>query len=326
VRALSSFGWPRLDLDREGPAAGDAAWLLLQHADRRNEDRAAALPDLARAVQQGHADPRHLALLTDRERAVRGEPQRYGTFVLVRDVVPEFLYPIEDAHRLEQRRADVGLPALAADTRYAFSPIIPYGPGRTAPVNPWRPGCTPPAAPDQPEQTSPRVDPPVGRPGGTAVYLAATLRHRNEVRRIRARLPPTVVSTARWLDIDPLTRASCQFDAAVALTRFAARLCFADIRGADAVVALPFTRRSAGVSAEIGYALAHDKPVVVVGRPECSFDMLDRVHPVADMQAAIRQAAEHGSQTGPGPGRGCGHRDQPPVPVCPTHDPPTCGR
>jgi hypothetical protein len=170
----------------------------------------------------------------------------------------------------------------------AFSPVIPYGAARTTPVNPWRPESARRPA-ESPTPTEAIAAPAVARSGG-AVYLAATLRYRNETRRIRDRLPPRLHSTARWLDIDPLTRPSCQFDAGIALNRVAARLCLADIQRADTVIAIQASRRSAGVGAEIGYALAHGKPVLLVGAPRCSFDMLRTVSVVADIDTAIALA------------------------------------
>jgi Family of unknown function (DUF6624)/Nucleoside 2-deoxyribosyltransferase len=287
LQATSTLGWP--DPERDGASSADAAWLLLQHADRHNDARAALLPDLARAVDRGRADPRHLALLTDRERTIRGEPQRYGTFVLVRDDLPEYLYPVEEPHRVDEHRARIHLPSLTNDAKYAFSPIIPYGPARTTPVNPWRPRAAP-RPHEPPTSTEAIAAPAVARPG-SAVYLAASLRHRNETARIRDRLPPRLHSTARWLDIDPLTRPSCQFDAGIALNRLAARLCLADIQRAETVIAIQTSRRSAGVGAEIGYAVALDKPVLLVGSPRCSFDMLPQTVVVADIDAAIAHAA-----------------------------------
>jgi hypothetical protein len=44
-----------------GADGADAAWMLAQHADRRNEIDAAGWPLLAAAVASGDADPRHLA-------------------------------------------------------------------------------------------------------------------------------------------------------------------------------------------------------------------------------------------------------------------------
>lgn len=285
LHTIAAHGWPYGDL---AGTAADAAWLLLQHADRRNADRAGLLPTLARAVHDGWADPRHLALLTDREHTIRGEPQPYGTFVLVRDDQPRYLYPVADPDNVEDRRTTIGLPAWFADAHYAYSPIIPFGAARSTPVNPARhhrdldpdvEGAPPPPDLD--------LEPARDRIG---VYLAATLRHRDQTRRVRAGLPAALTSTGRWLDIDPLTRPSCQYDAGIALNRLAARLCAADIRRADTLIALTYSHRSAGVSTEIGYALANNRQVILVGASQCSFDMLPQVTVVPDLDTAIHAA------------------------------------
>ena len=130
--------WPGLRW--VGPEATDAAWLLAQHADRSNELRRTWLPLLRDAVDSGDADPRHLATLTDRVAAVAGEQQVYGTIVmLAEDGEPEFPLPVADAGTLAARRAELGLPTLAAEAPYlGEGDLIPYGPDRGSnPVNQW---------------------------------------------------------------------------------------------------------------------------------------------------------------------------------------------
>ncbi|MFE6977181.1 hypothetical protein [Streptomyces sp. NPDC057682] len=53
---------------------------------------------------------------------------------------------------------------------------------------------------------------------------------------------------------------------------------------------MEFSRRSAGLSMEIGCALAAGGPVIYVGELNCSFDMLPEVTLVPDMDAAIETA------------------------------------
>ncbi|MFF3127942.1 hypothetical protein ACFVRD_37915 [Streptomyces sp. NPDC057908] len=122
------------------------------------------------------------------------------------------------------------------------------------------------------------------------MYLAATLRHRNKIRQLRDSLPAPLHSTSRWLDLDPLTRPSCQFDAGIALNRHAARLCLEDVRRSKALIAMEFSRRSTGLSVEIGCALAAGIPVIYVGEPSCSFDMLPEVTLVPNVDSAIETA------------------------------------
>jgi hypothetical protein len=279
---LDEYGWPP-----HGSAAADAAWLLAQHADH-HDGRGALIALLERAVAEQRADPRHLALLTDRDRSLRGRPQRYGTFMLVRDEIPHWLYPPADPDHFDRQRTRIGLPPLHRDAAFAYSPIIAYLSGRTSDVNPplsspqGRPFAPPPQAIDVPATPA--------HPAGTGVYLAATLRRREEMHRVRDQLPQGLTSTARWLDVDPLTRPSCQFDAGIALSRFVARMCLADIARADVVLAFPRVRRSSGLDIEIGAALALGKRVVLVGAPKCSFDMLPQVTVAHDLQEALTAA------------------------------------
>lgn len=136
---IDEFGaWPGLRI--VGADGTDAAWMLAQHADRANELRRSWIPLLATAVETGDADPRHLASLTDRVAAVAGERQTYGTIaILAEDGEPEFPLPVIDAGRLETRRAEIGLPPVAAEAPYlADGSFIPYGPDRGSnPINQW---------------------------------------------------------------------------------------------------------------------------------------------------------------------------------------------
>ncbi len=130
--------WP--GLRQVGPDAVDAAWILAQHLDRANEERRAWLPLLERAVESGDADPRHLATLADRIAVVAGEPQRYGTIVvLADDGEPEFPLPVADAGHLDERRAAIGLPTVRAEAPHlGDGDLVPYGPDRgSVPVNQW---------------------------------------------------------------------------------------------------------------------------------------------------------------------------------------------
>lgn len=287
IEAVARHHWPRLD--RHGPAAVDAVWLLMQHAELAGERRDELLYEATRNVTTRLIDGRHLALLDDRIQSLHGQPQRYGTFVLVRDEEPRFIYPLDGPYdTVDERRRLIGMPLLHEDLSHAYSPITPYGAGRTTAGNRFthRPGPgrlhTAGTRRNLPSEPVP--------PGSVPVYLAATLRHRNKIRQLRDSLPAPLHSTSRWLDLDPLTRPSCQFDAGIALNRLAARLCLEDVRRSKVLIALELSRRSAGLSVEIGCALAAGVPVIYVGEPRCSFDMLPEVTLVPDVDAAIETA------------------------------------
>jgi 23S rRNA (guanosine2251-2'-O)-methyltransferase len=135
---VEEHGWPGLRL--VGADGADAAWMLVQHADRSNDLRRAWLAALADAVQTGDADPRHLATVADRTEVVADEMQQYGTIVMLADDGEvEFPVPVADAGRLDSRRLALGLPSLAAEAPYlGDGDLVPYGPDRGAiPVNQW---------------------------------------------------------------------------------------------------------------------------------------------------------------------------------------------
>ena len=135
---IGEHGWPGLRL--VGADGADAAWMLAQHADRSNELRRSWLTAVAASVESGDADPRHLATLVDRTAVVAGEPQVYGTIVLLADDGEvEFPVPVADAGRLHERRRGIGLPALAMEAPHlADGDLVPYGPDRAdIPVNQW---------------------------------------------------------------------------------------------------------------------------------------------------------------------------------------------
>lgn len=104
---VAAYGWPGKSL--VGMAGSDAAWLLVQHADHDPAFQKHCLQLLKRAVEQGEAEPRHTAYLTDRVLVAEGKPQVYGT--QFRDITEPF--PIEDIDQVDERRAQVGLEPLA---------------------------------------------------------------------------------------------------------------------------------------------------------------------------------------------------------------------
>ena len=92
-----------------------AAWLLVQHADRDSGFQAHVLEELQGRPDHGGVDAQEYATLTDRVLLAQHKSQRYGTQfdpTGIRDgeLKPR---PMEDAARVDQRRAAVGLPPLA---------------------------------------------------------------------------------------------------------------------------------------------------------------------------------------------------------------------
>jgi hypothetical protein len=111
---VTSRGWPGRSL--VGADAANAAFVLVQHADRDTAFQARVLPLLERARAAGEAEGQHVALLTDRLAIARGLPQVYGSQADITDgrIV---LKPIRDSASVDARRARIGLPSLAEYVR-----------------------------------------------------------------------------------------------------------------------------------------------------------------------------------------------------------------
>jgi hypothetical protein len=117
---VAKHGWPTRSI--VGDDGAHAAFVLVQHADHVPEFQAQCLPLLEEAGKRGEVKQADVALLTDRVRVKQRRPQLYGSQYYVREdasgsVVadasgkPTYLLPIvEDVHRLDERRAAVGLP------------------------------------------------------------------------------------------------------------------------------------------------------------------------------------------------------------------------
>lgn len=117
---LDRHGWPRRS--EVGRDASIAAWLLAQHADHDVEFQRRCLSLLEAAVEEGEADPSHLAYLTDRVWLADGRPQLYGTQFWYGpegdgDLQPQ---PIEDVGGVDDRRRCLGLGTLAEYERQLY--------------------------------------------------------------------------------------------------------------------------------------------------------------------------------------------------------------
>lgn len=107
---VAARGWPGRSL--VGTDGANAAFLLVQHADRDTAFQARVLPMLERAYATGDAEGQQVALLTDRLAVARGKPQVYGSQADITGgrVV---LKPIVDSVHVDARRARMGLLPLA---------------------------------------------------------------------------------------------------------------------------------------------------------------------------------------------------------------------
>ena len=111
---LETHGWPGKDV--VGSDGAQAAFLMVQHADRDRDFQKRCLPLLKEATEKGQMPPSNLAYLTDRVQMVEGKKQTYGTQLTMVD--GKFRpHPIEDEASVDERRKKVGLPPLAEYVR-----------------------------------------------------------------------------------------------------------------------------------------------------------------------------------------------------------------
>jgi hypothetical protein len=108
---IGQHGWPGKSL--VGEEAGRAAFLILQHAELKSQQK--YFPLLKKAASEGEARASDIAMLEDRILMREGKKQVYGTQV---HSSPETkgkleLYSIENEAHVDERRAAVGLPPLA---------------------------------------------------------------------------------------------------------------------------------------------------------------------------------------------------------------------
>ncbi|MFD7159970.1 DUF6624 domain-containing protein [Kribbella sp. NPDC059898] len=107
---LAAHGWPGYAL--VGSDGAEAAWLLVQHADRDPAFQRRCLELLSEAVRAGDADAGHEAYLTDRVLVAEGKQQVYGTqFRMTGDGALE-PQPLADPDQVDVRRRQVGLGSL----------------------------------------------------------------------------------------------------------------------------------------------------------------------------------------------------------------------
>jgi hypothetical protein len=103
---IREIGWPTAS--KVGSQGAEDAWLLAQHADHDPAFQEECLA-LMREVPEGEIERSHLALLEDRVRVNRGQPQIYGT-QFYDDAEGNYCpRPIEDPEHLEDRRKVLGL-------------------------------------------------------------------------------------------------------------------------------------------------------------------------------------------------------------------------
>ncbi|MEU5958195.1 hypothetical protein [Streptomyces sp. NPDC047525] len=286
LEAVNRHGWPRAR--RDGAHVADAAWLLLQHADRENQAREDALAAVTQDVARGHCDPRHLALLKDRTRTVMEEEQIFGTLMLAAGGQPRFLYPTQALEQVEHQRRIIAMPSLSEDLPNATVPLLPYGPSRRAT------GPTSRHTPRTPNITelAPRTYLPCPVPHGVVpVYLAGSVQDQSDLRALRERMSAPLHCTARWLDLVAAKRCVSQFDAGPAADCVAFQLRTEDILRSRLVIAA-----QGDAQMEIGIALGAEIPVVLIGVSGDPLDAHPAIARAADADCALDAAMDWAAQ------------------------------
>ena len=123
---INKHGWPGIDL--VGQKGAQAAFLVLQHADHESQKK--YLPLLKAVFLKGDLPGQSFALLQDRVLMNEGKPQIYGTQLKSDATGALVLWPIDDEVHVDQRRAAMGLPSMAAylklfNLEYRFTPAPP---------------------------------------------------------------------------------------------------------------------------------------------------------------------------------------------------------
>lgn len=103
AKIIEQYGWPGARF--AGTLGSRNAFLVLQHADLESQQK--YLPLVRNAVDKKDALASELAMLEDRVRVDRGQPQIYGT-----QAIDGAFAPIEDEANVDRRRAAVGLMPL----------------------------------------------------------------------------------------------------------------------------------------------------------------------------------------------------------------------
>lgn len=104
-RILDERGW--LGADVVGGKGNQTLFLVVQHADLDLQLK--YLPLMREAAEQGSLRAANLALLEDRIALRQGDRQRYGSQIGYDPQLGNYLSPLEDADRVDEWRAKVGL-------------------------------------------------------------------------------------------------------------------------------------------------------------------------------------------------------------------------
>jgi hypothetical protein len=111
---IETHGWPGFSL--VGPDGARAAWFVLQHSISRPGLMRKCLPLIRAASERQDVKAAYPAYLEDRIACFEGRPQRYGTQFDWDENGVLNPKPLEQAARVDEYRASVGLNPLAERT------------------------------------------------------------------------------------------------------------------------------------------------------------------------------------------------------------------
>jgi hypothetical protein len=100
---------------RVGWSGALAAAALVVHADDAPDARRAAIERMRIGLEQGTVEPRRLAHLVDRDAAMHGHDQYYGTLFVPVDGSPQAVWPMPPEHEIDRARHAIDLPPLRFD-------------------------------------------------------------------------------------------------------------------------------------------------------------------------------------------------------------------
>lgn len=109
---VTEHGW--FDISRYGERADEAAWLMVQHADRTPSFQGEMLAVLQERAEAGETSPRRVAYLWDRVAVKEGRPQRYGTQMDCEGGEAQPIGGLEDPEHIEARLAVLGMQSYAS--------------------------------------------------------------------------------------------------------------------------------------------------------------------------------------------------------------------
>lgn len=118
-RHVADKGWPKYS--EVGEKASNAAWLLVQHADHDPAFQLKALRLMEPLVAENEVSKRNFAYLYDRVMLKLAGKQRYAT-QLTCENGERVAQPLEDAERVDELRAEVGLEPFAEYLTWFDSP------------------------------------------------------------------------------------------------------------------------------------------------------------------------------------------------------------